>query len=804
MSAYTSYFEDTNGNRLTLSIGGLYQLDPGFTPPGINYSYNLAAGNSLNRTGGATLVSKTFNDRGMEFRVKINATTKAQAQGLARGLASFLEIAKTFVYKPDAFPEPLWGQLGASMRYEIVTASASVGDLYAQQIGRLPVFWLNVTMEVKPNAKGIKQQLASAMGGIYEDTLGSTDGVSLGLRIPEATTNKMTNPVFSHSTWNTGWTFQANLLVTQNTDPNFTFPGATSSAKITSVAGSSNTAYQSINVGNTNKHAIMVVAKKQDSSAITIADCKIFYNASINPIFVSMGNGWYKIYANNVDGINAATATGLTVFAGVSLYLAAIQMEEKVYHTPICHGDMLGCAWTGTTGASTTTRAAGSVKIDGSNFSNGQGCAVIEWVPYQDSTSFNNVSPRIFETTGAKMRLIWDVSNTQWNLSDGTNSATSSATSFSANVPLIFHVNWGVGILTVHVNGVKVVNGNTYTPAAVPAGIYIGEKADVTFHSGGTYKRFALFDRNLTDAQITEMYADMSAATTRMDTIPWLWTKDGDNVFGNSDDTNRNNWNIIGGLPGNCASDYVHYINNSSTTKTAIWLGGFDIPANLFLKPTSNFYFDQSGTADANSSGGQYNTVVSPTILIGGTFVTPYHYQKYSFFIRMAKSATSANLAITPMIQLGNNTVFSGSPKTIALTTAMTLYNIGDVIVPNPFPQGFNPLSPTTLALGFIPSWNTGGYNVAVDYFQVIPGDLVRLGGTVLNASDYIGYDGKNVLSVDSGGNSSPFTLTGGELKLLPNRNNMIWGIIGAHGSASVITDTLTFTTFVTPRWSLL
>src|SRR3990167_8695340 len=138
--------------------------------------------------------------------------------------------------------EPLWGQDGW-LFYQIEHGVASVGGEYAETNRRATNVFVRLDLIIRPYALGLRQRLASATGGVLEDTIGAADGQSRGLIIAEATTNKMTNPVFGHATWNNGWTAGSNIIATQNTDKRFLLPGTTSSAKLTrnaSTAGQSN------------------------------------------------------------------------------------------------------------------------------------------------------------------------------------------------------------------------------------------------------------------------------------------------------------------------------------------------------------------------------------------------------------------------------------------------------------------------------------------------------------------------------------------------------------------------------------
>jgi hypothetical protein len=250
-----------------------------------------------------------------------------------------------FEFNPndDVGFEPLWGQYGANYKYEVVFAKSPQLPGYpfeSIRSGLLPR--INLSLEIKPYALGLQQRVGSAIGGILEDTIGTTDGISRGVIIPEATTNKMTNPIFGHGTWNNTWTNGANLTDTENTDPKFITHGK-SSAKLV-CTGAGNTFTQSINVGNTNTHELSCYAKLPDGGVVSSTQVVLSYGGSQTTTYTLIGDGWYRLTVS-VTGVAAGTVTGVIVASGYTVYVDGFQIEEKAYATPMAHGDLLGCGF---------------------------------------------------------------------------------------------------------------------------------------------------------------------------------------------------------------------------------------------------------------------------------------------------------------------------------------------------------------------------------------------------------------------------------------------------------------------------
>ena len=215
---------------------------------------------------------------------------------------------------------------------------------------------------IGPYARGRKQRVGSAIGGVLEDWIGSPDGISRGLIVPEATTNQMTNPVFGHGTWDNGWTDGAGVDSSENTNEDFLLFG-TSSAKVLATAGANNVFYQSIDVANAgNTHVLSCYAKLPDGGVISASQCQLYYGAGLTTAYTPVGNGCYRLTAS-LTGAAPATGTGLLVVDTFMVYTDGFQIEEKAYSTPLTYGDLMGSAWTGTAHASTTNRTGSRVMV---------------------------------------------------------------------------------------------------------------------------------------------------------------------------------------------------------------------------------------------------------------------------------------------------------------------------------------------------------------------------------------------------------------------------------------------------------
>ena len=805
----------TRGNTYLDLTAAPYAVGMDFTPPAVNPAYNISAGTSANRTGGGKLISDRYNNRTFEFSVRIMATSITGTHSAARAIASFLKAQSAeplyLEYRENTdITVPLWGQLGAPLRYEIVTGDASSPDeKYTVTTGR--GWFTTVTLEVKPLALGSRQKLANSTGSVFEDNYGMSDGTPRGLALFDNYTNLITNPVFGNSTYTSGWTTGSNLVVSKITDPRYCLPGITQSVRITSRGSTNNTFTQSITAANTNPHSLSAYIIMPDGGTPTTADVACYYNTDLTSTteFINLGAGLWVMYAESITGIVAATATGVIVKNGRSINLLAVQFEETPFHSLLVYGDRLGCSWSGTAHASTSTGSNTFVTLarDENNMSLAEGAVSLVIQSGLDD-AYVGIDQKHFSLSTSTYSAYglqgWrDSSNLYLYLSDGTNTINTGAavSSNTGNVKYITYT-WGTGGLNIYVDGVLSATGATYTPATAANQTTL----TIGLASSSEYLGFDVYGVELTAGQVSTLYAAQLATVTagrRVSAIPYLWTKDGDGVIDNCDDSTRDNWAVIAGVCGSYDADFTHYFTSSTTTKTAYWLGGYAPRLHEFINPTTLWYMDQSGTVDANSSGGEYNTDATSPFDYGGTLDRKTA-QNFNFFIRMAADG-AGTITVTPYLS-DSSGITAGDPKACTVSTTQTLYFIGTMSIdgerqyPNDLFRIFDRVS--TVFHGEY----SASLDARVDFCLVIPENLVKLDRAVITAnSDYMTYNGQSAYLLSStGALLYDVPVLGGHLRIEPDRMNVLWCVIADHGEAHVITDAITLTTYITPRYTLV
>lgn len=803
------------GARILDLNSGRYAAGDQVTPPPARYSVQLSEGTASNRSGGR-LIGKKPQNRTWTFEVVITTKQTAEIVQAISDLQTMLNMSGDeaepllIEYRSNtSVPPPLWDQFGAWRAYEVVH-----GSLTLTRTASLP--WealaaLTITCEINPYALGQRQRLMSAAGGIIEDTLGVANGASRGLIVPGATTNKMTNPIFGHATWNDGWTAQSALTATRNTDLSFVLFGDWS-ARVASSANSNNLFHQSINVGNTNGHVVSCYARKPDGSAVTEVDCRLYYNATLTTTFTAAGNGWYRLTAS-VTGINAATNTGIVVPAGATIYADGFQIEEQAYATRLCFGDLPGGAWTGTAHASSSTRTAGACKIsiedDVLRLNTWTIRIVIktfhantyasDWMIFDARDGSHTEAPRMY----------FEAASDSFVAAYSSQSSASTAQTFAGGTTFVLHmVCEGGAIVRLYVNGVACTPSAKIAPASYGAALHVGADYAGANHGQQVTLNLATFERDLTASEISADYADLAAALQndgRIDGIPWLWTQDGDNVLDNCDDSTHDNKAIAGGIPGTAAAETEFRITNSpDISGHYLTLSTYPYEELMYGLRSAGFYTDLQGTGSADASGGEIEPLnvsgYMPNLITFIDAARLYDDRTIHFLLRAKRSVGAATQAVRPAVRINGVRDILGDSVSLAFATSFRIFYLGHMRLR--FPSF---LERSDIKLQYMTFQSPIGNTWDGDYLCAIPGQLLyyshNAADTGTNTTTYI--RSREALAIYSAALYT-VSLYGDVIELRPNAANHLMHFTGDRSGSGLITDTATFVVYVTPRYELL
>lgn len=820
----------------TLNLNsGRYTVGSGFAPPATQLIPLMAGGTSANRHGGAQRVSLSAANRNWTFTVGIRPSPPSSAAEITRALgdlAFMLSLAGDeaeplyLYYKPDAniAAAPAWGQSG--YYYEIAHADVpqpGAGSTLAHLRG-IASPGVTVTCELKPYARGQRQRVMSATGGVLEDRIGTVDGRSRGLRVPPATTNKMTNPVFGHATPGTDWTIGNTLLSEYITDPAL-LPGPDfqRALYITRISGPNNAAYQSINVGNTNAHMLSCLARRLDGAAVTSADATMYYGSAQTTTYRSLGNGWYWLTAA-VTGVNAATNTGIVIATNDrSVICTGFQIEELSYATPCAWGDLLGCAWSGTAHASTSTRTLARARLAASGHLNAtEGCIRLVW--QTDVASTHGAILALVESDTDEFTFYYNNTDDKFYFTVDGVSANTAAQTFAAGDKFVFYLVWGAAGNVIYIAGASAATA-AYSVPAVGTYVYLGTSDTPGLNAHGVFLGLDLWKTAPTAAEVAADYANIAPlveAGERVSAIPWLWTKDGDDVVDNHDDSGEDNYLVAGGMPGSAPADTEYYLSiiASGTSPNFAADGGYF----LSLFANDRFYYPDLLETFANNDGTataatDLNSDVE-TISVNTTEVGPSSadyaiiaYPEFVYgrqvYVAARLSDAGANLMGVGVIRFGNTSIQS-EWRGLSADATRRFFLFGPLVFLDR-PQVFDPNgSPATFSASiFLKRSVAGAANVTLDFTMLLFDPLVHVRpiGTVTGLDGtWSRLRGKSA-SMESAAafDHSAAVLGSGPVDFEPGQYNTLFAIRAKDGNAYVIDRTLTFSSIhVTPRYALL
>ncbi len=658
-----------------------------FVPPTAVEEAIQSESTSYNRFGGEELISTRAKNLPFTFPIIVLGASEQIIRRNISDLEALLDMAGDeydplyLCFKPHSYlsGEPLWGQMGAFLRYEIVSGKVHV-DKYDK--GRSEFINATIQLILRPFVLGQKQRLANAYGGVKQDIEGFADGQSRGVIVPIATTNKLKNATFIGRYGfyqDDAWVAGAGLKVSEIIDGRFRL-FQSESKRLYGTAGAVDRTYtQPIAAGNNNKWALQAFVKKEDGSAVTSDDVVLFYEVDLATTYTLLTNGWYRLLAY-VDGIVASKSVGIDIKEGRCIYFHGAQFEEGKYKSTLCVGDMIGCSYNNVDlSLADSVRVAGAIIVpceDVSNYSRviniGRGTIVFTWTPYnsdEEYTSFGaDRDPIIIDTDPRYLYLARDSSAHTWGAFGGVApTIVSAADTLSPGTPIVFHIVWGPSKFQVWKNGVNILNRASYTQMGMPTNLFIGSSNAKALQGMGTFGDFSTYAWDMSSAEIAAQYSDIYSrlADGRLESpIPYINTRLGDGVVDSHSDSGHSHVAVADGIAGNVPADtkfdFSHNVGACQVLISNLANREFIPPAVLgsLSAGISNAGFFQdvgqaTDTADANAAGGYYkqaDITAEAYIAYGRLCALPNRLllgdRDYIAYVRM-KASQAAAMAVT-------------------------------------------------------------------------------------------------------------------------------------------------------------
>ena len=813
------------GARTLTISSGRYALGRDFRPPDVALEPTIAGGTSANRSGGGVKVGERANDRTWEFDVYIqNCASVREVEQAARDLRGFLLAAGDeseplyleYRASPAIAAAPLFGQ--GVLRYEIIHGALSLAEMYATTDLRgrsLPA--CPVRLRIKPYAVGLAQRLGSATGGVVMDTYGTATGDARGVAICQAASSAFTNPIFGHSTWNNGWTTATCLTAASSTDPNFLLPDSRVSALITSRGGGTGNLFtQALTLTSGSTIIIQALVKLPDSSSPTNSDITLVRDTTgSNACFFNVGNGIWEA-AGSVVGNGAACNIGIKVGQGRSVYLLGMQTSPSI-RQPFMHGDQLGSSWDGTAHSSATTRAAGRVRWAFDDIlRRGQGTIRVVYQFHVDTTACARQPVFAMDNTGNFAAQYQSGSSLLFQ--DGVNAVTATIVAGSPGLTDVLHFTYGPAGIFAYRNGALAASGSTYSPPHDGTYLYLGTNAAGVVPAGGTFLDFTTWPTAATAAEIAADYAEartLAASAEKVSDVPWLWTKDGDDVVDNGDSSTTDNFAVIAGVPGTAPARTQISIENTNipSTTDGYYLSNVDLP-RFYLPSASHFFFDQSGCSIASTVGGAQRLVsVASTSFTKTNMGTIAHFEPVAgreFYTLIRLRDTGASLAVRFNFTIGTDITTTCQLLNIA-DTFRRGFLIGPLALGGAESYGYTPQSPgLDGAVRYDVQFTRSGASadLDLDYAALFPRPLLRVevDGTIITSahSIVINRNSATLRTTTTGALVERCILRGDPIEFMPGVFNTLFIAHGLHGEAYWADSTITLSASVTPRYALL
>jgi len=830
-------FRLRKGGRVLDLSAAPYALTESFIPPSVLEEPVMGRGRKM----GVNALSQSFS-----CSVDISGSSIGELDNAFDDLKAMLELAgdegdplyADWIPQTNVSFESAYGQWNAVRSCEVGWGATHKPEVYTSNRGSLFLTECPIDLLIDPYPLGVEQTVGKASGCVWEDWYGSPTRRSRGLGICGAGANKFTNPVFGHSTYDNGWTAEANLYRSKCTVKDLALFEKVSVELVNNTAGTLDfTQSLTLTVAT---YIISFFAKKRDKSAVTSSDIVALYDTTERTMsFYSLGNGWYWAVSNSFTGIASAKVAGCSVKSGKSIIVDGFKCEQSSYVTPFGYGNMPGWVWDGTAHASASTRTAGQLSLPWpTTIYPGKGTITIVWTPTFNSSDVASGSFYLFCVPGAVFELWWDAAVSRFKFEEeGFNVTQSAVTSFTANVPVVIHLVYGINrTAQIYINGAASGSAGTYyfvTPLAGDTIFYIGTDSTKTNPCYGVFSAFTTSWQPMTSTEVANDYAYMLPlinARKRVDYIPWRWCKDNTYWYVNAVyDSSRTNWTIIGGVPGTVEAITrmrIFSISNLSTSsKGGFFLSRTLVPLDVQMANHADFYGELSGTVDpvpANSSGGYYETKagVTTTIVSFTTAITIKNImldilsgQEVALLYRV-KDALGTGLMARFYYQFGLDATFYSAWANVESKSSFLMRvtpflgfkdirrNIEGLTLTYPAGSGF--------VLQVKRSAGTG--DVLCDFYQIVTKPTLRIWSTTAQTTTRrVLYDSKthDVISLKSTDEMATDLVyaEGDVFELMPEYLNFLIscpGDIKRELGEVVADDYLIFESVtVTPRWAL-
>lgn len=453
-----------------------------------------------------------------------------------------------------------------------------------------------------------------------------------------------------------------------------------------------------------------------------------------------------------------------------------------------------------------------------------QNFTVTMWATLSAAPSGNMTFFGYYVDANNQMSVVYNTSATRWQISKTVGGVTVSANSSSDTIANGDDVHLCLvqdgTTLRLYVNGVSAASV-TATNSMTDSGlISFGCPATGTVDGINVIlDGCRIMPDDISSAEAATLYEvelPIKQDGGQVGAPPYFWTKDGDNVLDNVDDTNRDNWGIIGGVSGDLEADTRIGVVWTSAYARDIWIGMKSQDSTF--TPSSYLWNELTGltnTADSSFSGGSYTsgsfatqgaqlsavkTGLTSTLLYGRyqvlTLVGSTNSTNVRYWWKFGAASTNDDAH-----NIGDDVSYS-----IDLTSGFQLLSLGDAFIESSrytAPTGYEISAYLELVddISDVISWTARG-----DFIFLLPWPYARIVDTQSSWSGAtdpysLSIEGTRAYTTDTG---ADFAYIGDPIRPHPGKYNYLF-LMQVENALNEFqpADTATISVWVTPRFTL-
>lgn len=221
--------------------------------------------------------------------------------------------------------------------------------------------------------------------------------------------------------------------------------------------------------------------------------------------YEDVGGGWWRLTYSATPTASTTSDFGVWLAEGETIYVDGFMLEEKPTASTYTDGSLgAGYSWSGTINESSSSRAAADIDYTASGNIDASKGSISFWLkPNWDGD--DGVEHTFFDVDTASTFKIYKTSSNVLTFTDGTNTATTSTTSWNKGDWHHIVATWTSGDMDIYVDA-SAGTDDSYSAPTLGTNFYIGQNKSNTSHASAVISNLRIYDSVLSSAQITDLY----------------------------------------------------------------------------------------------------------------------------------------------------------------------------------------------------------------------------------------------------------------------------------------------------------